>query len=149
MTAYLPVVGSHYLFSERIYQVKRVSRATDEIELEDIATGKLYAVRYAVFQYAYKQVWKIGAVCQFLGRRPRSIYRYEENNLIQKPKRYEVRGGRSIRFYTKEDVLEMHECISSIHQGRPRKDRRVSNNDLPDKASLLRMFKERFENGKG
>jgi len=64
--------------------------------------------------------------------------------LIEKAKRYPVVGGRELRFYTKDDVLEIHEMISGVHQGRPRKDRRTVNNTLPDKASLLQMFRKRF-----
>jgi DNA-binding transcriptional MerR regulator len=86
-------------------------------------------------------------VSRFIGRSPRSIYRYESIGLIDKPKRYASKGDREIRFYTYRDVLDLHEAISEIHQGRPRKDGRVVNNSMPDRASLVRMLKERYKIG--
>lgn len=139
-----PLVGEHYLYGDRIFKVVLASKGTDQIVLEAIEDGSRWEVRYATFKYAVTRVWKVGEVAQFLGRSPRSIYRYESAGLIDKPKRYNARGDRQLRFYTKDDVLEIHDLISAIHQGRPRKDNKVVNNSMPDRASLVRMFRERF-----
>ena len=144
MPSLRPLSGEHYLHKGRVYKVVLASRGTDEIILEDIEDGSEYQVRFSIFKYAYTRVWKIGDVAQFIGRSPRSIYRYETQGHIEKPKRYPGRGSWPLRFYTKSDILTMHELIAEIHQGRPRKDRRVVNNSVPNKASLLSMFKERF-----
>lgn len=144
MSTLLPIRGEHYLHKGRIYRVEMASRGTDEVILEDIEDGSLWEVRHVVFRHAYERVWKIGDVAQFLERSPRSIYRYEAAGLIEKPNRYPAKGPHHIRFYTKQDVLNMHEMISEISQGRPRKDGRVTNNSLPSKASLSLMFRERF-----
>lgn len=127
----------------RIYRVVLASRGTDEILLEDIESASTYKVRFSVFKYAYTRVWKIGDVAQFIGRSPRSIYRYEAKGLIEKPNRYPAQGRYEIRFYTKQDILGMRDLIAEIHQGRPRHDSRTVST-IVDKASLLRMFKERF-----
>lgn len=140
----VPLKGEHYLHRGRIYRVALASKGTDEVVLEDILDGSRWEVRYALFKYAYQRVWKVGDVSQFLGRSPRSIYRYESLGVIDKPKQYLAKGDKRIRFYTKEDVLEIHSIISEIHQGRPRKDNRVVNNSMVDRASLMRMFKERY-----
>jgi hypothetical protein len=142
-----PIKGESYLHDERIYRVTLASKGTDLIVLEDIESGKKWEVRYAVFKYAFERVWKVGDVSRFIGRSPRSIYRYESIGLIDKPKRYASKGDREIRFYTYRDVLDLHEAISEIHQGRPRKDGRVVNNSMPDRASLVRMLKERYKIG--
>jgi hypothetical protein len=89
-------------------------------------------------------VWKIGDVAKFLGRSPRSIYRYEAKGQIRNPNRYPALGKHDVRFYTKEDVLEMHEMIADIHQGRPARNGRIVNNTMPHKSALLTMFRERF-----
>lgn len=139
-----PLTGEHYLHKGRIYRVVLASQGTDDIVLEDIEDKSRYQVRFSVFKYAYTRVWKIGEAAQFIGRSPRSIYRYEVSGQIEKPKRYSSFGGRELRFYSKQDIVDMHELIAGIHQGRPRKDRWVVNNSMPTRASLLRMFKERF-----
>lgn len=144
MNTLQPIQGEHYLHSDRIYRVDTVSSGTDEIVLTSVEDGSKYSVRYSVFKYGFKRVWKVGDVAKMIGRSPRSIYRYETKGQIRNPNRYPSRGGKLVRFYTKEDILEIHEMISEVHQGRPRKDGRVVNNTMPDRASLLVMFKERF-----
>jgi hypothetical protein len=140
----LPIVGDHFLHKGRIFRVALASSGTDTIILEDIETYEKFSVMFSVFKFAYTRVWKIGDVAKFLGRSPRSIYRYESSGAIDKPKRYDAAGGRSVRFFTKQDVLDMHECLVEIHQGRPRKDGRVVNNSMPNRTELVTMFKERF-----
>lgn len=142
-----PAINSFWLHKEKIYKVKSTSTATDQVILEDIADGKLYEVRFALFFYAYEQVIKIGDVCKILGRRPRSIYRYEERGRINKPFCYSEKGYRMVRFYRKQDVLEIHELIKEIHQGRPNKKGRIINNSLPDEGNLKIQLKEWYDNG--
>lgn len=139
-----PLAGEHYLNNGKIYRVEAVSQGTDNVYLTEIRTGTPMATRFSTFRFGFKRVFKTGEVAKFLNRTPRSLYRYEKMGLIEKAKRYSTVGGRELRFYTKDDVLEIHEMISGVHQGRPRKDRRTVNNTLPDRPSLLRMFRERF-----
>lgn len=139
-----PLPGEYYLHSDRVWKVLTVSRGTDSIVLKRIEDGKLYEIRYSIFSYGFKRVWKIGDVAKFLERSPRSIYRYEARGQIEKAKRYPTVGGKELRFYTKEDVLEIHSLISEIHQGKPRKDGRSTNNTTISRYDLLNMFRERF-----
>lgn len=139
-----PIRGETYLHKGKVYRVDLVSRATDEVVLEDITDGAVWEVRYALFVVAFERVWRVGEVAQFIGRSPRSISRYERAGLIDKPKRVMTKAGKAVRFYTKDDVMKIHAAVSEIHQGRPRKDGRVSNNSMPHKAELVAMFRERF-----
>jgi hypothetical protein len=143
-----PLAGEHYVARGsdglKAYRVESVSQGTDEVILRSVETGKRFRERHDVFFHVYDRVWKVGTVAQLLGRSPRSIYRYEQLGQIKEPRRYPALGGRRLRFYTKEEVLEMREMIAEVPQGRPRKDGRVVNNTLPSKASLLHELRERF-----
>lgn len=139
-----PVVGSHWLLKDKVYKVTQVSRGTDEILLEDINDGQIYRVRYGTFQYGYERVLRVGEVAQLLKRHPRSLYRYERQGLIGKPITYPQKGARDVRFYTKQQVIEIHEMISQLHQGRPRKDKRVVNNTTIDIGTLKIELRERY-----
>ncbi len=139
-----PLSGEYYLHDGKVYCTKIISRGTDEITLANIEDGSRWSVRYSVFKYGFVRVWKIGEVSRMLERSPRSIYRYEQREQIQNPKRYNSRGGKTLRFYTKQEVLEIHEMICEIAQGRPREDKKIVNNTLPNRASLLAMFRERY-----
>jgi hypothetical protein len=140
----LPVVGAHYLFRDRIYRVETVSSGTDIIVVKELESGKQYETPYSTFAYGYERVFKVGRVADFLGRSSRSIYRYEQRGLIKKQKMYPVGNGRALRFYRLDDVLEIHELVSELHQGRPRKDGRIVNNTLPDATTLRMELRERY-----
>lgn len=144
MAASLPLAGELYSYQDKVWRVISTSRATDEVILEDTANGDQYKVRFSVFQYAYQRVWKIGDAASFIGRHPRSLYRYEAQGVIGKPMTYRDKAGRQVRYYSKEDIVEMHQHVSEVHQGRPRQDGRAVNNTMPNKYELLTMFRERF-----
>ena len=120
-----------------------VSSGTDQVFLEDISTKKQFSVRYGIFIYSYTRVFKVGEVAEWLNRTARSIYRYEVRGQVKKATQYPY-GSRQIRFYTLDDVFEMHEMISGLHRGRPRKDGKIINNTLPDIGTLRINLRERF-----
>lgn len=141
----MPLKNEYYLHKGSVYKIIYTSRGTDEIMVEHLGSGKKQTVVFAAFKHAFKRVWKVGDVAEIVGRSPRSIYRYERAGQIQKPVRYLDRFGRELRFYTKEEVLGLWDSVSNIHQGRPRRDRRVVNNTLRSKAEVLETFRDRFE----
>lgn len=140
----LPVIRSHWRKSDKIYKVLQISRATDEVVLLELDTQKKYKERFATFYFAFEQVFKIGDVAKWLNRSPRSIYRYEAQGQIEKQKTYQTGGKKQLRFYSLDDVFHMHEMISVIHQGKPRRDGRATNNTMPDIGTLKLELKERY-----
>lgn len=138
-----PIKGEYYLYRDKVYKVLLVSSGTDEVILEDISDKKKFSVRYGVFIHSYKRVFRVGEIASWLNRTSRSIYRYEVRGQIKRAKLYPY-GTRNIRFYTIEDVLEIHQMISGLHRGRPRKDGRIINNTLPDIGRLKIDLRERF-----
>jgi hypothetical protein len=139
-----PLKGEHFRHKERIYKTLSISRATSEILLEDIEDGSHFLTSYATFKVGFERVLKVGDLAKILGRHTRSIYRYEAKGVIQKPKMYNHKNIRMVRFYTIDEVVDIHETISQLHQGRPRKDKRVVNNTLMDAGTLRSILRERF-----
>lgn len=136
-------VGDHYLLGEKIYKVASINRGKAEIIVQNIETGDRFNTPYDTFFVGYERVLKIGAVCDVLNRSPRSIYRYEAKSQIKNPNRYLTKSGKHLRFYTKQDVLEMREMIADIHQGRPNQKGKVINNTVPTKYEVIQALKER------
>lgn len=139
-----PLRGEFYVYLEEVFKVLSVSSGTDEVVLESLKDKKQYSVRYATFKSTYEQVFKIKTVADWLNRSPRSLYRYETRGIINKGTMYPTTGGKMVRFYRLRDVFEMHEMISQLHQGRPRKDGRTVNNTMPDIGHLRIELKERY-----
>lgn len=140
----MPIQGEYYLHDGKVYRVDIISRGTDEITLSSVEDGAKWSVRYSVFKYGFKRVWKTGDVAKMLEISPRSIYRHESNEVIPIPTRYKTIGNNFIRFYTMKDIFVLREMIAGVHQGRPRKDKRIVNNKLPNEAYLRQYFRERF-----
>lgn len=139
-----PLVGEYYKLGDDIFKVTLVNRGKDEIRVKSITTGQGFVVRFVVFHHGYRRVWKTGSAARLVGRTARSLYEYEREGKIQKAKRYTTLHGESLRFYTKEDILEMRDMIADIHGGRPRDDGKSINNTIPSKAELLKTFRERY-----
>lgn len=144
MPVKLPIKGALYLHNSKVYRVATISRGTDEIILEDTSTGARSIVRFGLFEYGYQRVLKVKDVAGMLNRHPRSIYRYETMGLINKPIVYEDKRGRLVRYYRPEHVLDIHEMISLVHQGRPNKSKRVVNNSLPDITTLKEILRRKY-----
>lgn len=140
-----PIKGEFYIFQDEIFKVLTVSSGTDEVIVESLKDKKQYSVRYGTFSNTYEQVFKVKTVADWLNRSPRSIYRYETNGVIEKATMYPTTGDKMVRFYRLRDVFEMHELISQLHQGRPRKDGRTINNTMPDIGHLRIELKEKYE----
>lgn len=139
-----PLRGEHFRHKECIFKVLTVSRATSEITLENIADGERFVTRYETFKVGFERVLKVGEVSKILGRHTRSIYRYESKGVIEKPKMYNHKNIRMVRFYSIDEVVDMHESIAQLHQGRPRKDNRTVNNTLMDAGTLRTILRERY-----
>lgn len=137
-----PVKGELYLLDDHVYRVLIVSRANDETVVEDIADGDTSIVSFTTFPYVYQRVWGIGDVSKLIERHPRSIYRYEKNGLVKKPKRYPTKRGDTLRYWTGQDILDLHEMVAEIHQGRP--GQRRTNNTMPSRSELIREIEERY-----
>lgn len=142
-----PEKGLYYRHKDEIFKVKQVSQGTDEVLLESLKDKKEYTTRYATFSFSYTEVFKIGMVASILGRATKSIRRYERRGQIKKPTLYHLGPKRVLRFYTPEDILEIHELISGIHAGRPRKDKRVVNNITVDRGTLKQEMRKRLGYG--
>lgn len=140
----LPYKGDHYLHKGRVYSVHLVSRSKDTVFLQDIETKDLYETRLDTFHIGYERVLKVGELADLINRTPRSIYRYEQRGQIKKPKRYPAAGNYTLRFYTRDEILEVREMVAEIHQGRPREDFRVVNNDVPTEYEVIQKMKELY-----
>lgn len=136
-------VGDYYLLGSKIFKVISPNRGQQEIVIEDIETGDRFSTPYDTFFIGYERVLKIGDVSDVLNRSPRSIYRCESKGQIKNPNRYATKSGRAVRFYTKQDVMEMRDMLSDIHQGRPNKKGRVVNNSVPTKYEVIQALRER------
>ncbi len=141
----IPSLKTYYIRDDILFKVVSISSATDEVLLEDVSNGQIYSVKFSLFSYAYEKVLGVTQAAKLLGRHPRSIYRYEQREIINKPKCYPDKRGRMVRYYRKQDLLDIHELISEIHAGRPRKDKRVINNSLIPMGNFKRLIRERFK----
>jgi hypothetical protein len=138
-----PLTNQYYLHKSKIYKTLSVSRGTDIITVQELESGSITDCYYGTFMSAFKRVIKVGELAKLLGRHPRSIYRYESKGVIEKAVMYTTKYGSSVRFYTLDQVLEVHEMISLLHQGRPRKDRKIINN-LMDPGSFRALLREKY-----
>lgn len=90
---------------------------------------------------------KIGEVGKMLDRKPDTIRKWEQKEWIPEARQWDIGidGKKKIvRFYSPKDVETIRDLVSSVHQGRPRKDKRVTNS-LPSEGNLKILIRERVK----
>lgn len=96
----------------------------------------------------FKPAFKIGDVSKLLGRKPDTIRKWERKGYIPVQKKWNVGSEKFIRFYSAKDVEEIRDMVSSVHIGRPRKDKRPTNS-IPAKGNLKSYLRERMKKFNG
>lgn len=140
----LPQLNAYALYEDSVYIIKGVSRATNRVKLRNVTTNEISHVELATFKYSYERVYRVQEVASWINRSAQAIKLYEKAGYVNKPRCVE-QSKHMTRFYRKEDVLDLYECVRFIHQGRPRKDGEVTNNTMPDYYTFLQLTKDKFK----
>lgn len=94
-----------------------------------------------------QRAYSVSQVSKILNKHVDTIKRHLRAGNIKKPQAvYSLDGlHRTIRYlFSEDDIREVHEFFRTVHQGRPRKDGRITAGDLiskPELEALLRNEK--------
>lgn len=128
-------------------KIIHLSPATDEILGYNFASTEKQIFSYRGFQLVAEEALKIGEVAVLLGRKPDTIRKWEKKGWVPEQRSWDIgREGRKkvVRFYSHSDVEDIRELVSSLHRGRPRKDKRITTS-IPSKANLKTILRERVK----
>lgn len=136
----------YYWVGGDLVRVNLVSPAHDLIEFYNFSQGCKVRASYNGSKLVALPALRIGDVANMMGRKPDTIRKWERKGWIPEPSKFNVslRGKKILRFYTPKDVEAIRDLISSVHRGRPRKDKRVTSS-LISEGNLKLLLRERVK----
>lgn len=118
---------------------------------DDVITAWNYP-KAQVFQYVYSDVRKNGEqafstrqVEKLVRRTRRTIAEAISGGWIRPPQRtYGMDANRNgyAYYWSEKDIMELHDYLKTVHRGRPRKDGRITPQDLPTASELRAMIRQ-------
>lgn len=83
-------------------------------------------------------------VANLVNRTRLTIELYIMNGIIDRPQMtYNLESRRPFKFmWSEDDVMKLHEYLSTVHIGRPRKDGEITTRDMPNARELRAIMRQ-------
>lgn len=134
-----------YFFLDKQLHVKVViNRAKDTIVAWNYPEGKKKVYSYSWVLAKHERAWRTSEVIQMVGRGRMTIEKAMVNGDIERPQHtYSLDENRNMHMYMwhEDDIMALHEFLSTIHQGRPRADGLTVSWNLPTPRELRAMIR--------
>lgn len=136
--------NKYYFVGEALIKVIHASSAIDEIIIMNYDDQAMQITNFHAAKLTFKPAFKIGEVGRMLDRKPDTIRKWELHGLIPEQRQWQIGDKKSLRFYSLKDVATIRDLVSSIHVGRPRKDKRTTS-DIPPAGEIKKLLRERIK----
>lgn len=140
-------VGKYYFMAGELCKILHISPAHDQVAYYNYDKNKQQIASLQGALLVAQPALKIGEVGKMLDRKPDTIRKWEKKDWIPTARQWNIGTGEKkkiVRFYDPKDVETIRDLVSSVHQGRPRKDKRVTNS-LPSEGNLKQLIRERVK----
>lgn len=134
----------YFFVNGHLHKVLAVQRSQDLMYAWDYAekARKLYVL--SDVRKRMQNAFTITQVANMVGRHRMTIDSYIRDGHVRTPQRtYNMFSGNPGPFMLSEDeVLELHEYMTTLHYGRPRKDGLITNLDMPSREELKALVRQ-------
>jgi hypothetical protein len=137
----------YFYLNGDLHKVLRVTRPQDFVEAWNYREGKTMGYVWSDVKKRSTRALTMTEVGKLIGRHRVQIQNYILDGNIARPQRqYTLDEARKPGKYmfSEDDVMKLHEYLLTVHQGRPRKDGRITPTPLPTKAELRALMKHDF-----
>lgn len=135
----------YFFLDDKIHLKLHINRGSDTIAAWCYPDHKRNVYSYSWVLRNMKPAYTTKQVSELLNRTVRSIQLYLEAEVIRTPQHtYALSEPQKIAKYMwrEEDIMELHEYLSGLHQGRARKDGGITNNSIPSPQELRALLNE-------
>lgn len=138
----MPKKITRFYLNGHLHRVLHLNKAKDKLTAFDYIDGKTKVYNWSDVKKQKQNAFTISEAAELVGRHRERIMEYLIEGKIEYPQReYSLETGNPGRwFFSEDDMLDLHDYMSTIHIGRPRNDGRVTNNSLPTKEQLKGMI---------
>lgn len=139
-------VGKYCWLAGDLVRITHVSPAHDLLEGYNFSKNQHVKMSLHGARLVVIPALRIGDVAILLNRKPDTIRKWEQKGWIPEPTKFNVSlsGKKILRFYKPKDVEAIRDLVSSIHRGRPRKDKKVTSNVISE-GNLKTFLRERMK----
>lgn len=126
-------------------KVLHVNKPEDMVTTWDYTDGKRKLYVWSDVRRRMQNAYSIKETAEILGKSKLTVDTYIREGNIRTPQRiYSLTPNRVPGKFllSEDDVLDLHQAMSERHQGRPRKDGLVTNNNLPTRAQVRTLVQQ-------
>ena len=130
---------NYFFVNKKLVRVIVKNRGQNIVIFYNVTDCKNQTMLLSDFKKHGKRAYSVQDTGKLLNKTGRHLRWYVKHGIIDPPtgalpdgeRRYQVRA-----YYSEDDVFSIREAISKVHQGRPRKDGRVTNNSVLTEQEL-------------
>ncbi len=138
-----PLLPKYFFLNDQIHRRQQINRGRDLLSAWNYPEAKRVTTSYSAAITRHKPAFSTAEVCQMVNRKRMTVENAMKNGMIERPQNtYGLNEDRNFYQYMwrEEDIMALHEYLSSVHRGRPRKDGEITITDLPTARELRAMI---------
>ncbi len=131
-----------FFINNKLVRFISANRGSNIVYLYNITDQKEQTMLYSDFKKHKKRAYTVIDTARLLNRSGNQLRTYITDGSIRPPLGILPNGERSYTrksYYSEDYIFEIREYLCTIHQGRPRKDGKISNNMLTENELRARM----------
>lgn len=127
-----------------LHKVLHINPSQDLVVAWDYVDAKRKQYGWTDVKRTMQNAFTITDAAELLGVHRMTVDTYIRENRVETPQRtYDLSTRVPGRYFFSEDgVLDLHTAMSETHQGRPRKDGLVTNNNVPNRSQVRTLVRQ-------
>lgn len=135
----------YFYLNGNLHKVLRRARAEDLLVAFNYQEGKRVAYSLMDVSRNKQHAYPISEVSLIIGKHEDTIKMHLYKGNLQYPQRiYSLNGKKTPGkyFWSEDDIRKMHDFFKTLHRGRPRKDGKITPDEMPSRAEIEAMMKQ-------
>lgn len=135
----------YFFINGKLHKRLHVNRGSDQLTAWNYPDGKRMVYSYTDVLKRHQKAFTTPQVAKLIGRNPETVARAIWSDSIPEPQfTYGLDENRNKYKYMwrEEDIVALHEYLSTVHKGAPRKDGGITPQALPTLREIRAMINE-------
>lgn len=140
-----PALPTYFFLNDEVHRRLHVNRGKDLLLAWNYPAEKKVRANYSTTLQRYKPAFSTTQVCKMVNRSRTTLEVAMNSGMIERPQfTYGLDENKNFYQYlwNEKDIMDLHEYLSSVHHGRPRKDGQVTPAPIPTPRELRAMIND-------
>lgn len=132
-----------FFLNGNLHKWLRAEPRSDQLLAWDAVDEVKRIYRLSHFRRTYERAYRVGEVAKILNRSKSAIQQYTLTDRVVSPQKYTGPAGKyEAKYYSKQDIIDIHAHMQLLHRGRPRKDGMITPDDMPTYEQLMAILND-------